>query len=755
MGSQEVGTVAVPEIGSRVVVDGHRATVRYIGPVGKFAGEWLGVDWDDPTRGKHDGSHENKQYFVATSAHSGSFVRPQRVDFGHGILKALQERYASEMDEVSFPQQQIGSKTIEFVRMDKTQHQQQDFSLLRVVVLDEMPVSRVFDNSESDINLRSCMELNIRSTLFFRWSDLFYLVSHLPRLHILNLSKNIMQPLMQATQVDGASRVTTLILSECRLDWQQFELLGQIFPSMAEVVLSFNRITSMTEPCSTSFQQLTKLDLEGNNINDFNFVRCLSKLPKLKYLNANNLGIPSVQFTDGDATALEQLAVERGHPFVRFDYTDLGQSVSDDGHKTYSFEQWRLDVLTVLDELTDGPQILVGSSMGGWLALLTALERPDRIAGIVTISVSCGFFSRYASGLSAEQRLRLNKGETVMVKNGDLLAPINSRMLTESAPFDLLHRTSIPITCPLRCIHSLVDDVAPYQNMLKLVEKIESPDVEIVMRRAADHRMNDDASQTMSSGQAVRLSRELLPPLGYVKRDGAKLPGIVYIGGFMSNMTGVKAIALEQLAVERGHSFIRFDYTDLGQSVSDDGKKTYSFEQWRQDVLTVLDELTDGPQILVGSSMGGWLSLLTALERPDRIAGIVTISVSCGFFPRFASGLSADVCESQRVRLNKGETVMVNSEDRQMPINSRMLTESAPFDLLHHTSIPITCPLRCIHSLADDVAPYQNMLKLVEKIKSPDVEIVMRRAADYRMNDSASQAVIGHTIDQMLKVCST
>uniref|UniRef100_A0A914VD95 Serine aminopeptidase S33 domain-containing protein n=1 Tax=Plectus sambesii TaxID=2011161 RepID=A0A914VD95_9BILA len=147
----------------------------------------------------------------------------------------------------------------------------------------------------------------------------------------------------------------------------------------------------------------------------------------------------------------------------------------------------------------------------------------------------------------------------------------------------------------------------------------------------------------MSAGQAVRLSRALLPPLGYVKRDGTKLPGIVYIGGFMSNMTGVKATAMEQLAVERGHAFVRFDYTDLGQSVSDDGKKTYSFEQWRLDVLTVLDELTDGPQILVGSSMGGWLSLLTALERPDRIAGIITISVACGFFPRFASSLSADV----------------------------------------------------------------------------------------------------------------
>lgn len=66
MSSEQSGSSAGPEIGTRVLVDGHRATVRYVGPVGNYAGEWLGVDWDDLTRGKHDGSHENKQYFTAT-----------------------------------------------------------------------------------------------------------------------------------------------------------------------------------------------------------------------------------------------------------------------------------------------------------------------------------------------------------------------------------------------------------------------------------------------------------------------------------------------------------------------------------------------------------------------------------------------------------------------------------------------------------------------------------------------------------------
>ena len=111
--------------------------------------------------------------------------------------------------------------------------------------------------------------------------------------------------------------------------------------------------------------------------------------------------------------------------------------------------------------------------------------------------------------------------------------------------------------------------------------------------------------------------------IAYHKTTGAA-PGIVFLGGFMSDMTGGKALALEAFARERGRAFLRFDYQGHGASSGhfEDG----TIGLWAADAVAALDELTEGPQVLVGSSMGGWIMLLAALARPDRVAGLVGIA---------------------------------------------------------------------------------------------------------------------------------
>jgi len=119
--------------------------------------------------------------------------------------------------------------------------------------------------------------------------------------------------------------------------------------------------------------------------------------------------------------------------------------------------------------------------------------------------------------------------------------------------------------------------------------------------------------------------------LAYHRTEGTS-PGIIFLSGFRSDMTGTKATALEAWAMAQGRAFLRFDYSGHGQSSGEFEKGTIG--SWTQAALAVFDELTQGPQILVGSSMGGWMALLLALARPERVAGLVTVAAAPDFTTR-------------------------------------------------------------------------------------------------------------------------
>ena len=224
--------------------------------------------------------------------------------------------------------------------------------------------------------------------------------------------------------------------------------------------------------------------------------------------------------------------------------------------------------------------------------------------------------------------------------------------------------------------------------------------------------------------------------------DGRARPGLMFLGGFMSNMSGGKAQVLEAYAAAEGRAFLRFDYRGHGQSSGRFEDATIG--DWTGDALAMLDEMTEGPQILVGSSMGSWIMLLVALTRPDRIAALVGIAAA----PDFTEDLIwARATPAQRRALERVGYVENSSAYSEQPYRiTRRLIEEGRNHLLLHKPIPLACPVRLIHGLADPDVPWQTSLRLAEALESTDVEVTLVKGGGHRLSEPPDLARLQRVI---------
>ncbi|MEE9273781.1 MAG: alpha/beta hydrolase, partial [bacterium] len=217
-----------------------------------------------------------------------------------------------------------------------------------------------------------------------------------------------------------------------------------------------------------------------------------------------------------------------------------------------------------------------------------------------------------------------------------------------------------------------------------------------------------------------KLEREGGHTLAYRASPG-KGPGVIFLGGFLSDMEGTKAAALEERCRAAGRAFVRFDY--LGHGASSGRFEEGTIGRWAEDAVAVLDAVAEGPQVLVGSSMGGWIMLLAALARPGRVAGLVGIAAA----PDFTEDLMwARFPEEVRERLRGGGTYHLPSEydENPYPITGRLIEEGRG-RLLLRGRIPIVCPVRLIHGMEDADVPSEVSLKLSEALESADVTVTL------------------------------
>ncbi|MEM7507878.1 MAG: alpha/beta hydrolase [Pseudomonadota bacterium] len=224
--------------------------------------------------------------------------------------------------------------------------------------------------------------------------------------------------------------------------------------------------------------------------------------------------------------------------------------------------------------------------------------------------------------------------------------------------------------------------------------------------------------------------------------DGSKLPGVVFLGGFRSDMTGTKAQWIETWCRERGRAFLRFDYSGHGQSDGDFLEGCIG--DWAADAADAVEALTEGPQILVGSSMGGWISLLLARRMPERIAGLIGIAAAPDFTE---DSMWAGFGAQHRETLEEEGQVALPSDYSDDPyIITRRLIEDGRENLVLRDPLALPFPVRLLQGTADTDVEVSVALRLIEHLDSPDARLTLVKDADHRFSEPRELALIGKTL---------
>ena len=235
--------------------------------------------------------------------------------------------------------------------------------------------------------------------------------------------------------------------------------------------------------------------------------------------------------------------------------------------------------------------------------------------------------------------------------------------------------------------------------------------------------------------------------LAYHKINGKK-PGIIFLCGHGSDMQGTKSIFMENWAREHGHGFIRFDYRGHGQS--DGTFLDLAISDWTADALAIIDQLTEDPQILVGSSLGGWIMLNAACSRPDRIAGLVGIAAA----PDFTKELIWDTLdtEAQLAMKQTGYLSVANPYADDPVIYPYQLVEDGAAHLhLQDDTININVPVRLLHGIQDEEVPWHTARRIMEKLVTDDVTLQLDKAATHRFSEPAQLNMLGQTVSDLVQ----
>lgn len=235
--------------------------------------------------------------------------------------------------------------------------------------------------------------------------------------------------------------------------------------------------------------------------------------------------------------------------------------------------------------------------------------------------------------------------------------------------------------------------------------------------------------------------------LAYDQTTG-KGPGVVFLSGLNSSKNGTKATYLEDWARRQGRAFLRFDYSGHGASAGrfEDG----TIGQWCEDAASIIDALTTGPQVLVGSSMGGWIACLLMRRMAKRFAGLVTIAAAPDFTEdRYWAGFDPET----RERLEREGAVQVESPYEEAPYTiTRQLIEDGRRHRVLTEPLHFPCPARLLHGTADAAIPVATGQRLFNHATGEDIRLILVKDADHRFSTPACLELIAKTIEDIAPV---
>lgn len=242
--------------------------------------------------------------------------------------------------------------------------------------------------------------------------------------------------------------------------------------------------------------------------------------------------------------------------------------------------------------------------------------------------------------------------------------------------------------------------------------------------------MNNPPAPILTEPLTLQRGSENFIAYNRLEQKDKSLPEVLFLGGFKSDMTGTKASFLGDLCQNRGQTYTRFDYFGHGLSSGEFTEGTIGV--WLSDTLAMIDQVTEGPLILVGSSMGGWLMVLAALARPERVSGLIGVAAA----PDFTEELIwAGLTEVQRLDFLRQGIIQTPSqyENEGFPITLQLVEEGRSH-LILPKPLSIQCPVHLIHGDSDRDVPFELSSRLAKNIKSSDVTLTLIKGGDHRLN---------------------
>lgn len=258
----------------------------------------------------------------------------------------------------------------------------------------------------------------------------------------------------------------------------------------------------------------------------------------------------------------------------------------------------------------------------------------------------------------------------------------------------------------------------------------------------------------METGKMETGKMETVKTADYlILKDGTKLaykriigqgPCVIWCGGLKSDMEGSKALHLETWAKANGQAYIRFDY--FGHGISDGDFIDGTISRWASDSIAIIDALCEGGVVLIGSSMGGWASLLAAMERPARVKAMVLINPA----PDFTEKLTLPKwSEAQKQALEEKGVVYEPSDYDEPYAYSKALMDDGRARQILDAPIPLTCSIRILQGAEDTVVPPTHSQLIMDAVQSEDVTYTLLKGGDHSLSRETDLSFLTQTLEPL------